>query len=207
MVLTNTNISTKAYCQNRIGYEVTCSTERPTRARGYQGSVRVVTRERPIGWGIESTRYHGPNMIRCKLVIGLTRTPLFGIYLPLSTLEQLPDLEDALKRFKDPIAFGDLNVDLDVAMILRIQQVVELLADHSLLKLVRHFRQRHRLRNLKTWSQVRQVTVPRSRCDYILGTDRLRFELVGIRDMWTFSSDHFTLRARLLQCPNLCHDR
>ena len=52
MLLTETKISTMVYCRNRLRYEVTCSTTRPSSARGAQGSVGLVTRERPVRWGI-----------------------------------------------------------------------------------------------------------------------------------------------------------
>ena len=68
-----------------------------------------MTRERPVGWGIDSTRYHGPNVVICELITGLTYTPLIGAYLPLSTLEHLPNLEEALRRSRDPIVYRDLN--------------------------------------------------------------------------------------------------
>ena len=116
-------------------------------------------------------------------------------------IEHLPDLEEALKCFKEPIVLGDLNVDLDEARSPRSQRVADLLAEYGLIDLIRHFRQRRRFRNLKTWSQVRQGTVLRLRCDYILIPDRLYFDLVGIRDIQNFSSDHFALRARLLRRP------
>ena len=119
-------------------------------------------------------------MVRCKLVARLIRTPLVGVYLPPSMLEHLPDLEESLKRFKDPIAIGDLNVHFDEARSLRIQQVADLLTEYGLIDLVRHFGQRRRFRNLKTWSQVRQGTVLWSRWDYILRKYQRLFELVGI---------------------------
>ena len=72
----------------------------------------MVTMERPIGRGIDYTRYHRPNVVICNIVTGLTRTPLIGTYLPLSTLEHLPDLEGALQRFGDHIVLVDLNMDL-----------------------------------------------------------------------------------------------
>ena len=110
MILTKTKISTSAYCRNQLGYEVNCLTAQPTRTGEAQGGVGIVTRERPIGWGIQSMRYYGPNVVICELVTGLTRTLLVGVYIPPSTLKHLPDLEEALKHFKDPIVFGDLNV-------------------------------------------------------------------------------------------------
>ena len=67
-----------------------------------------------------------------------------------STLEDLPNLEDALNIFRDPIVLRDLNVDLDEARSLRSQLVVDRLAEYSIIDLVRHFRQRRRFRNLNT---------------------------------------------------------
>ena len=89
-------------------------------------------------------------------------------------------------------------MELDEGRSSQSQQVADLLAEYGLIDLFGHFRQRHRFQKLKTWSQVRQVTVLRSRCDCIIGTERLRFKLVRIRDMQNFLSDHFALRARLL---------
>ena len=176
-------------------------TERPTNGRGDQGGVRLVTRERPVEWGIESTRYHRTNVVSCELVTGIIRTPLVDAYLPPSTLEYLPDLEEALKSFKYPIVLGYLNVDLEEARSLRSQRVAKIIVDYGFIDLVRHFCQNRRFRNLKTWSQVRKGTVHRSRCDYIVGPDRRHFELVGIRDMWKFLLYHFTLKSRLLRRP------
>ena len=44
-------------------------------------------------------------------------------------LEHLLALEEALKRFKEPIFLGYLNVDLDNARILQSQKVADLLAE------------------------------------------------------------------------------
>ena len=82
---------------------------------------------------------------------------------------------------------------------------MDLLVEYGLIDLVYHFLQRSRFLNLKTWSQVRQETVLRSRCDYILGTEQQRFELIGIREMRNFLSDHSALRAHLLRIPTLFH--
>ena len=145
-------------------------------------------------------------MASCELVIGLILTPFVGAYLPPSTIEHLPDQEEALKRFKYPIVLGDLNADLDEARSLQIQKMADLLAGYSLIDLFRHFRQFRRFWNLKNWSQVQQVIVLRLIRIYILGPDRRHFELVDIRDMRNFSPEHFALRARLLQRPTCFHD-
>ena len=146
-------------------------------------------------------------MVSCELVTGLTLNLLVSVYVPPSMLEYLPNLEKALKRFKEPIFLGNLNVDLDKAMNPWSQRVADLLAENGLIYLVHQFCQRRSLQNLISWSQVQQGTVLWSRCDYILRTDQHRFKMVGIRDMRNFSLNHFSLRARLLQRPNRCHAR
>ena len=60
-------------------------------------------RERPVGWGIESMRYHRPNVVSYEISTKLTRTPLICAYLHASMLEHLPDLEEALQLFRDTI--------------------------------------------------------------------------------------------------------
>ena len=152
-------------------------------------------------------RYHRQNVVCCEIVNGLTRTPLVGAYISPSMLEHLPDLEEALQSFRYSIVPRELSVDLDKARIPRSQRVADLLAEYCLIDLVRHLRQSRRFWNLKNLSQVRQVTVLRLRCDYILGTDRRRFKIFLIRYIHNFSSDHFALRARLLWRPTRCHVR
>ena len=92
MLLIKTNIFMTAYFPKRIIDEVTCSTVRLASAGGAQGGVGLVTRKRPVSWGIESTRYHDPNMVRCDLVTGLTQTPLVKASLSPSMLEHLSNL-------------------------------------------------------------------------------------------------------------------
>ena len=122
-------------------------------------------------------------------------------------LDHLLNLEEAPKRFREPIVLKDLNMDLKEARRPQIRQVADLLAEYGLIELVRHFLQHRRFHNLNTCSQDQQGTVLRSICDYIIGTDRHHFELIGIRDMRNILSDHFALRDRLLRCPTRCHAR
>ena len=68
-------------------------------------------------------------MVSCEIVIGLTWTPLVGEYLPSSMLEHLPDLEEAINHFRDPIVPGYLDVDLEETSILWNQHVLDLLAE------------------------------------------------------------------------------
>ena len=94
-----------------------CPTARLTISGRVQGVVGIVTRERPVGWEIESMRYHRANVVSCEPVTRLIMTSLVVMYLSLSMIENLPDLEEALKLFKNPIVLGDLNVDLNEANI------------------------------------------------------------------------------------------
>ena len=76
-----------------------------------------MTRQWPDGWGVEFMRFHGLNVVSCKIVAGPNHTPFVGAYLPPLRLEHLPDVEGGLQRFKIwyHIVLGDLNVDLDNA--------------------------------------------------------------------------------------------
>ena len=79
-----------------------------------------MTREQPNGWGIESTRFQGLNVVSFEIVTSHTRIPLIGVYLIPSILEHLPYFKEELQSFKglEPIGVGDLNVDLDESRIL-----------------------------------------------------------------------------------------
>ena len=81
------------------------------------------------------------------------------------TLEHLPDAKETIQRFKGmyPIVLGYLNMDLNDAWSLRSQCVAYLLTEFGLIDLVWHFRQRHLFQDLKTWAQVKQGAVLRSR--------------------------------------------
>ena len=50
----------------------------PYSAWGSQVGVDILTRERPVRWGIESMRIHRPNVVSCDIVTGPTWTPLVG---------------------------------------------------------------------------------------------------------------------------------
>ena len=65
----------------------------------------------------------------------------------------------------------DLNVDLDEAQNLHIQLVAGLLVEFGLIEFMHHFWKRICFFHPKTWTQVRQGTVLRERCNYILGID------------------------------------
>ena len=136
-----------------------------------------------MGWILELTRFHGPNVVSYEVFRGTSRTPVIGAHLPMITLDHLPDLKEALERYRsqDLILMGNLNMYLDEAQNLRSHLVIDMLTEFALINLMSQSRQ-VRLRLLKTWAKVLQGTVLRARCDYVLGTDRGLFELMGIRD-------------------------
>ena len=70
MILAETKIQTEKYYPIRLGYDVTCSKAHPYRSGGSQGGVGLVTREHTNGWGVESTRFHRPNVVGCEIVTG-----------------------------------------------------------------------------------------------------------------------------------------
>ena len=102
------------------------------------------------------TRFHGPNVVICEIVSSGQRTSLIGVYLPPSTRDHLPDLEESFGRFpgKGSIVIGDLNVDIGCLQNQRSQQAAYVLASFGLVDLLSHFRQRLRFRHMKTWWQV-----------------------------------------------------
>lgn len=164
-------------------------------------------REAADDWHLESTRHHGPNCISTVMVAGDHRIPIVGIYLAPTSLDSLPDLDAALDRFpgQKVTVLGDLNVDLLKPINPRSHQVAAVLSSHGLEDMLPHFLQRKAFRHNQTWWQYRRGTLNRSRCDYILGTDRRLFQTVSIRDPRHYSSDHYMLKARLLLSPKKSH--
>ena len=67
--------------------------------------VGLVTTERPEGWYIDSTRFHGTNMVSCEIVTGIQWTTIIRAYLPPSNMDRLPYLKEALNHLlgKDTI--------------------------------------------------------------------------------------------------------
>ena len=55
----------------------------------------------PQGCSVEATQFHGTNVVSCEVITDGKRTPIIGAYLPPSTLDHLPDLEEALSCFWD----------------------------------------------------------------------------------------------------------
>ena len=141
----------------------------------------------------ESTRFHRPTVLSCEVIIGNQETPLIWVYLPLSTLDHLPDLGKDLNRFpgRDPVVLGSMNSEIVHLRNPRYQQVSDFLASFGLVDLLGHFQQRLHYRHLQTQWHFRRVL--QSRCDYVLGLNRQKSKTVGIQHPLNFASDHFDL--------------
>ena len=147
MLLAETKILNAVYCKNRLIYDVVCSRATPTASRGAQGGVGLVTREIPGGWYIESTLFHGPNVVSCKIVSGIQQIPLIVAYLTPTTLYHLPGLKEALDSFprRYPIIMGGLNADVGRMGKPQSQNLAYFLEYSGLVYLLGHFRQWLRL--------------------------------------------------------------
>ena len=66
------------YFKTQLWYDVVFSRVATTVAGGSQGGVGLVLWERPEGWGIYSTCFHGPNVVICNILSGSQQTPLIG---------------------------------------------------------------------------------------------------------------------------------
>ena len=100
MILTETNINDQAHFRNMMGYDVILSKATTTADGDAKGGVGMIIREKPQVWNINSTRFHGPNMVSCK-VITRKSTPLIRAYNPLFPLDHLQYLAEALTHFGD----------------------------------------------------------------------------------------------------------
>jgi endonuclease/exonuclease/phosphatase family metal-dependent hydrolase len=188
-ILTEAKLTDGVYSRFSQGYTITATEATSHR----QGGVALCFRENEY-FQVEASVCHGPNVISCELVTGQRRVPLVGVYIPPADVSTLEHVRAALDRFADhpgnPILLGDLNVDLDRPEGEREEEIAVLLAHHSLMNMIPHFRQRAPNAGRKTWRQTRNGERVTARCDYIVSRDHRCFTTVGIRDPRHFSSDH-----------------
>ena len=71
------------------------------------------------------------------------------------------------------------------------------MASFGLEDLLLHFKARRGFEHGKSWMQFRDGKMLRSRCDYLLGTDRRMFSNVCLRDPRLFTSDHYLILGEL----------
>jgi hypothetical protein len=100
---------------------------------------------------------------------------------------------------------GNFNADIHDLTQPRNQTLAACFAAHGLFDLLPHVLQRKNFQHNTTWYQVRQGMLYQSQCDYILSTNRRLFEMVGLCDPISYSTDHLMLRCRLPRQPTKCH--
>jgi hypothetical protein len=136
---------------------------------------------------VEAVKRHGPNVLSFKLVTAGIRHPVFEVYIPpsdtdLHTLEYLLQALDSVEIGLEPIVMGDLNADLDSPKTEWVADIATEILLCGLVDMLSQFKKRRRDVTYM-WRQQRgpDNLLIKSRCDYILGTDRRRFTKVAIQ--------------------------
>ena len=198
-LLTEVKMTEGIYTRSCEGYAVTATDA----ASKHQGGVALFYRESEY-WQIESVVKHGPNVISFELVSGWRRTPVVGGYIPPTDRTTLPHMIAAMDRFSTHSAgnrmlvIGDFNVDLsDPNQDARGSEIIDAMSTHGLEDLLLHFKPRERYSHRQTWWQERGGFTIRSRCDYILGSDRRMFSNISLKDPRCFTSDHLMVVGRI----------
>jgi len=206
-LLTETKFHNDMFTKGAEGYTVT-----GTITEGNAGGVALIHRTRK-GWGLESTRTFGPNVIRTTLVSGQRRWHIIGVYIPPSeengeTLDLLTQAYESIHNPNWPvILLGDLNVDLQnpggnhAAGAGRRLETAALMATWGMEPLRNHFRQRReRVGRRWTWQRLGQENEARSVCDHIMTDKRQYFTNCQLRQP-RFDTDHRALIAFLRLGP------
>ena len=171
MILMETNITYQEYFHNSLGYNIVCFSLILTATDEVQGGVCLDVWIQPQVWIVELMRFHRPNVASCKVVTVTNRkkTPTIGTYLPPSTMDHLPDLEEDLTRFwyHDLIVLWDLRSNIGQAQNPHNQQIADLIMYFMLMDILLNFCQHWWLRNMNKWYQVRQGRTMKSKSDYI----------------------------------------
>ena len=150
--------------------------------------------------GFISVRFSGSNVVSYKILTSRQRNPIIRAYLPPSTLDQLPDIWESLYQLpgREFIVIGKLNADIDRLQNLRSQQVENF---HGILRLGRPSPS---FQAVAAHEDVVAVTAGNicmfvmQLCPWVEPPDFLDS---GDKGSVEFFSNHFALRARLLQRP------
>jgi paraquat-inducible protein B len=204
-VLTETRLSTDRYTRSAYGYTVFAT--KTTHIN--QGGVALIFTNNSLHFQIEAQKSHGPNVISCILVTGKRQQRIIGVYIPPGDTTTLAHISEASNRFPNQptILMGDLNMDLQTTTPnARDTEIMAVLSTLGLDDMSNHFLQRKRFRSGNTWQMRRDGTILRSRCDYILGTDRRIFTYIAIKDP-CYNSDHLMVTGGILSAPKTEHKK
>jgi exonuclease III len=177
-VLTETRLSTDRYTRSAYGgYTVFATKTTHTN----QGGIAIIFTNNSLYFQVESQQRHGPNVISCILRTGRLQYPIIGAYIPPDDTTTLSYILDASQQFQGQpiILMGDINVDLRAATPTdRDAEIMALLSTLGLEDMSAHFIQRQGFRHGNTWHMMREGTMLKARCDYILGTNRRIFQYI-----------------------------
>ena len=151
-------IQNGVYCCDLLGHNISCLMATAMEGGGAKGGVGIVSIERPDGCIIKTTRFHGPNLVICKLMTVDLRTPVFSAYLPPSMLNHLPYIEESLNCLpdRDTILLGNLNVYIGQIFHHCERQIDNFLASLGLVDMLAHLWQRLQYWDVHTWVQDHQ---------------------------------------------------
>ena len=189
-----------------------------TKVEGRTGGVALVHRQSE-GWGLESTRSFGANVIKTTLVCGRQRKVLIGAYIPPSeedgsTLDCIQQARDSVRNPNWPvILLGDLNVDLDnpagnnPAGAERRLETAALVDSLGVQPVIKWFKQ-SRKRRYRGWTfrQVREGRLIGSVTDHVLSSCMKSFLNCQLK-IPRFDTDHTMLVATLSLCSVKHHRR
>ena len=152
------------------GFEVTATNCDNGNQGGVALLVRRVKKEKERIWHIEDVACFGPNVMKCTLVYGRSRTTLVGVYIPPSDsdLTVMKEVDLALKGtdWKNVVLLGDLNVNYSKPKDTRSDQIVTALHSYNLRDLSTNFKTKKPY--TWTWRMFREERWIHSICDYIL---------------------------------------
>ena len=108
----------------------------------HQGGIALVYRDSPY-WQVESSVFHGPNVMSAMIVSGNSRYGIVGAYIPPTDTTTSIHIAAALGRFsrrRKVILVGDLNLNLNSIESARDMEIAKVLADAGLLDMHHHFK-------------------------------------------------------------------
>ena len=196
-VLTETKFHNNMFTKSFGGYTV----DGTITSNGRTGGIALIHRASK-GWGLESTRFFGPNVVRTTLVSGQRRWFIIGVYIPPSeedgsTLDFLTEAYVSINNPRWPVmVVGDLNMDPrnpagnHAVGIDRRIETDALITSWGMTSMADHFRQSARQRGRRwTWQREVQGVMHRSVCDHILADQRQFITNCQIR-VPRFETDH-----------------
>ena len=138
--LTETKVTDGIYTQLSSDYHVLATNA----MIHHQGGIALVFRDL-LYWQVESSVFHGPNVISVMVVSCNSRYGIVGAYVPPNDTTTSIYIAAALGRFsrrRKVILVGNLNLNLDSIESTRDMEIANILADSGLLDMYHHFKHR-----------------------------------------------------------------